>query len=101
MVENMVSAAYELDAPNIVHEARHVAAALAYEKGDLAGARSIQLELVEQTVGEEQALNQVMHNVALGKTLVATGEYNRAIGYLKTGEEAAVEFGLEARTRDR
>ncbi|MEL7249097.1 MAG: tetratricopeptide repeat protein [Bacteroidota bacterium] len=96
LVENMVSAAYEIDAPNIVHEARHVAAALAYEKGDLAEARSIQLELVEQTAGEEQSLNQVMHNIALGKTLIATREYNRAIGYLKAGEEAAVQFGLEA-----
>ena len=96
LVESMLSGAYELDAPNILHEARSVEAKLAYQKGDFAEARRIQLDLVEQTTGEEQSLNHVFHTGGLGKTLIATGEYNRAIEYLKISEELAIQYGLEA-----
>ena len=96
LVKSVLSGAYELDAPNILHEARSVEARLAYQKGNFAEARSIQLDLVAQTAGEEQLLNHVFHAGALGKTLIATGEYNRAIEYLKTSEELTIQYGLEA-----
>lgn len=100
LIAETVEVSQALQDPTLINQARLQQAALAYTQGNYSGAKRIQTDLVNTTLGEGQEYLQAINTLALGKTMIATGEYSEAIANLKIGEALIDPMGIEANSRD-
>ena len=100
LVDEIVKASRELQDPSMVNHSLLAKAELAYQKGNYSEAARIQTDLINTTLGEGQEYLQALNTLALGKTLIKTRQYRRAIDHLKKSEILGSQLEMETISRD-
>lgn len=100
LIANTIKISESLQDPSLLNSARLSESYLAYYQGDYARARRIQAELVESSTKEGQEFIYYLNTLALGRTLLAEGNYPEAIRYLKETEENAIAYETDNVIRD-
>lgn len=99
-IPELVVISNRLQEVSLINQAQRAASELAYVQGDYTKARNIQLALVKNSQVEGQEYLLAENSLALGKTMLALGNYQGAIAQLKTSIRLFTRLDMESRNRD-
>lgn len=100
LIPELVELSTNLQDIALINHAQRAASELAYEQNNFEKAREIQLELVEKSQAEGQEYLLAENLLALGKTLLAVGDYKQAITQLKASIGLFSKLEMETLTRN-
>lgn len=100
MIPELVILSKKLQDRSLIDHAQRAVSELAFQQGDYAEARAMQLDLVEQNQGEGHEHLLAENSLALGKTMLAMGDHPEAVLQLQKCVGLSLKIDMETLTRD-
>lgn len=99
-IPELVRLSGNLQDVSLTNNVQLASAEFAYRQGDYSKAQSIQNELINNSQGDGQEYLLAENSLALGKTLLALGDFPGSIEKLKASIRLFTQLGMESLTRD-